>query len=924
MRAALRILLGFLALSVIAMPAASQQVIASAALAGRVEDSNGAPLPGTGVLLLEVGTNFRSNRTTDSRGRFHFAAVPPGEYRIEVAREGFLPVRTTLRAMAGQTFEIPVTLSVANASESVTVTAAPLVETARTAITENVTREEIRELPLNGRNYLDLALLVPGVSRTNTGTNQRFAETSAVAGTGISISSQRNINNDFVVDGLSANDDAAELAGTFYSEEVIREFQVVRSGGIAEYGHSTAGVISVVTQSGTNSLRGGAYGFFRDDEFDAKNALAASKFPFSRQQYGALLGGPVVKDRTFLFGNLERLDEKNGSVVTIAPANVSLINARLDAVGYPGARISTGNIATALDTTNWFGRLDQFLSASDQLNVRYSRYQVSSTNARGAGGLNDVSRAAGLANTDDVVAAGNLWTISPALLNETRAQWTRSNLDAPTNDSVGPAVTIAGVANIGVATTSPTLRDTQMYQAVDSLSLLAGPHSIKGGVDYLYNRVHIDFPGAIQGLYNFRNMADFLAGRYTNYQQAFGIRGTTQGNSNIGAYIQDEWRLSRRLTINAGLRYDVQYLARLVHTDSDNVSPRLGIAWDPEGNGKSVARASAGIFYGPIPLRALANALQRDGVDYRVALVTPASLTTPAPPIFPGRFSGFPSGILTNVTSIDPNIRSSDSFEAGFQYERQLGGNATASIGYEHLRGRHIIMSRNVNPPSTTDPTVFNLGRPDASVANNGQFQSIGDSWYDGLTVAFTERPGRWGSFRASYTYSKAFDTAGNFFFSTPQDNDNIAAERGRSDNDQRHRLTLSGTLNSPVSRNGSIWAALAADWSLTGIFTYTSALPYNIVLSFDRNGDTNLNDRPSGVGRNAGNGFDYRSFDLRLARRIPMVKGIEIEALVEAFNVLNRKNYQVPNNTFGSPTFGAPTAVNDPRQLQLGLRITF
>ena len=449
-------------------------------------------------------------------------------------------------------------------------------------------------------------------------------------------------------------------------------------------------------------------------------------------------------------------------------------------------------------------------------------------------------------------------------------------------------------------------------------------HSVKGGVDYLFNRVEIDFPGALQGVYTFPNMADFLAEPV--HELPAGVRdpGTTQDNSNVGAFLQDEWRLSRRVTVNAGLRYDLQYLDNLVNTDSNNVSPRLGIAWDPDGNGRSVVRASAGLFYNPVPLRALANALQRDGVAYRVALVTPTSLTVPAPPAFPNRFTEFPAGILTNVTSIDPNMQGGESLQAGIQYERQVSASATASIGYEHLRGRHIIMSRNVNVPTTTDPNVFNLGRPDGAVANNSQYQSIGDSWYDGLTVAFIQRPVKWGSFRVSYTYSKAFDTSGNFFFSTPQDNDDIAAERGRSDNDQRHRLTVSGTANSPVSRGSSFWEVIAADWSLTGIFTYTSALPYNIVLSFDRNGDTNLNDRPPGVGRNAGNGFDYRSFDLRLARRIPITREVTVEAIIEAFNVLNRDNYQVPNNTFGSPTFGLPTAVNDPRQIQLGLRVTF
>jgi hypothetical protein len=215
-----------------------------------------------------------------------------------------------------------VTLSALNASESVNVSsAAPVVETVRTEVAETVTPAEIQNLPLNGRNYLDLALLSPGVSRTNTGANQTFAETSAVPGTGISVSSQRNLNNSFIVDGLSANDDAAELAGTFYSQDVIPEFQVVQSGGAAEYGRSSAGVINIVTQSGTNTIRGDAYGFLRDDRFDAKNALAATKFSFSRQQYGLSIGGPLVKDQTFFYANVEQLRQRSATVITIDSGN---------------------------------------------------------------------------------------------------------------------------------------------------------------------------------------------------------------------------------------------------------------------------------------------------------------------------------------------------------------------------------------------------------------------------------------------------------------------------------------------------------------------------------------------------------------------------------------------------------------------------
>jgi hypothetical protein len=360
--------------------------------------------------------------------------------------------------------------------------------------------------------------------------------------------------------------------------------------------------------------------------------------------------------------------------------------------------------------------------------------------------------------------------------------------------------------------------------------------------------------------------------------------------------------------VNLGLRYDVQRLPALVRTDTNNFSPRLGLAMDLRGNGRSVLRAAAGLYYDPIPLRAVSNALQRDGVTYRVVQVTPS---TPGAPVFPNVLATFPQTVLTNITSIDPEIESSSSLQASLQYEQQLGAATAASIGYEHLRGRGIIMQRNVNVPTTTDPAVPNLGRPNPNYANDSQYQSVGDSWYDGVTVAITRHPAPWGTFRLSYTFSKGLDTSGNFFFSQPQDASNVAAERGRSDNDQRHRLALSGTFDAPSRL-----------WHFSYIYTYTSALPFNIQLPNDRNGDTVFNDRPAGVGRNAGEGFDYRALDLRLSRTFPLRTGLSLEAMLEGFNVLNRANWQVPNNTFGSPTFGKPTAVNDPRQVQLGLRI--
>ena len=206
---------------------------------------------------------------------------------------------------------------------------APVLEMNRSEVTETISPEEIQNLSLLGRNFLDLALLVPGVSPTNTASTQLFAETSAVPGQGISVGSQRNFSNSFIVDGLSSNDDAAGLTGTFYGLDVVREFQVVTSGGQAEFGRALGGYINMVTKSGTNALHGSMYGFLRNQRLNASNALSQSTLPLTQAQYGASLGGPILRNRTFYFANFERKQLNQDGIITIAPASVAAINARL-------------------------------------------------------------------------------------------------------------------------------------------------------------------------------------------------------------------------------------------------------------------------------------------------------------------------------------------------------------------------------------------------------------------------------------------------------------------------------------------------------------------------------------------------------------------------------------------------------------------
>lgn len=911
-------------------PGFGAQFATTATVTGQIEDLSKAVVPAVLVTIVQTEQARTWTATTDGEGRFRFTHLPSGTYELRAEKTGFQPKAVKLALHVGEIADIPLMLPLATIAEEIQVEDLPApIEVARTQVAETIVPQEVDSLPLNGRNYLDLALLAPGVSRTNTGSNQRFAETSAVPGTGISIAGQRNLNNGFLVDGVSATDDAAGLAGTFYSQEVVREFQVVSSGANVEFGRGSSGTINIVTKSGSNKWHGRAYGFFRNQRFDARHPLATRKDPLTQEQYGSSFSGPIVRDRLFFYTNFEQTRQNSAGFVTIAPSNVAAINSILAQFNFQGPHISTGEFPTSLKSTNYFVRADHQLNAAHHLAVRYNLYDVSSSNARTAGGLNDVSRGSSLDARDQTIQVTESSTLSNRTINEARFQFTRSRLAAPVTDLIGPAINIFGIASFGTATFSPTARSLDVYEVNDVLSTQRGSHFVKAGLDLIYNRVNINFPGSLQGVYNFSSVENLSRGRFINFQQAFGVAEQFQSNPNLGVFAQDEWRAGRGITLNAGLRYDVQWLPDPIKTDTNNISPRVGIAFAP-GNHKTVIRASYGLFYDRIPLRATSNALQRDGVKYKVAVL---SFGQAGAPQFPQTRATFPDGVLTSITTIDPHIAQGYAQQASIEIQRQLGNSASLSVGYQHLRGERIILSRNVNVPTLTAADaarlgIPNLGRPNRRFANISRFESSGDSYYDGLSVSFEKRASRWSSLRVSYTLSKTIDNAGNFFFSSPQDNFDLRGERGLSDNDQRQRLSVSGSLFSPLTAGRSLLRRAIGNTSLSYIFSYGSALPFNLQAGTDLNHDTNVNDRPAGVGRNTGRGFNSATFDLRLSRRFRLTERVSMEAIAEGFNLFNRTNFQLPNRTFGTnaaplPGFGQPTAAGDPRQIQFGLRIS-
>ncbi len=935
-----RFVLAALLAIVAASSAVAQETVNHASVSGRVTDPQGAVVPSAVVTMRQTETNISAETATDGEGRFRFPYLRVGPYELHVRLAGFADVKRALTLTVGSAFDVPIALSLGSIDAAVNVTgSATVLEAARSQIAGTISQTEVKNLPLNGRNFLDLALLIPGVSPTNVGSTQLFAETSAVVGQGISVNSQRNFSNNFIVDGLSANDDAAGLSGIPYGVDAVDQFQVVTSGGQAELGRAIGGYVNVVTKSGTNTTRGDLYGYFRDDNFNAPNALSSTKLPMSQKQYGASVGGPLRADRTFFFSNVEQRSLDQTGLVTIPQDTINVISARLAATGYKGSLPTTGIYPNPIDGTTFLGKLDHQVSGHDQFSVRYSVYRVSSDNSRGAGGTSAPTGSAGLDNTDQSIAFSNTITLSSSTVNETRAQFAYGDLNAASTDQIGPTVSIAGVATFGTYSSSPTLRQNTMFQVVDNLSHQRGAHALRAGVDFLYNGDTINNPGAVRGSYAFSSLANFLSGTYNNagYSQVFGPTTATQSNPNIGIYAQDEWKVGSSLTVNAGLRYDLQFI-ETINTDTNNISPRFGVAWSPSALRDTVVRGSAGMFYDRVPLRAVANALISAGNTTDLAQLRKVSLalspTQAGAPVFPNVLSAaVPLVTLVNFTTMDPDIQNAYSRQMSAEIERQLGDLGTYSVGYQYLKGEHLIISINQNVPACVAAGTNNGCRPNPSYANNNQYSSEAESNYHGLHVSFVQRPTAWGAFRVSYTLSKSMNNVGEAFFSSPVNPFDLSSDWGRSDDDQRHRLVLNGSVNTSMAPATTAMERLTHGFQVSGMMQTYSALPFNITSGVTTIQGTTGRPVVDGqfIDRNAGVGSDFFSVSTRLSRSFRL-GGVRLQGVVEAFNLTNRRNNLTRIGNFGagtyptSPaaTFNQITAVGDPRTFQFALRLSF
>jgi hypothetical protein len=515
--------------------AAGQTRATTADLSGTVVDQSSAVLPGATVTAQNVDTNHVRSAITDERGQFMIPALPPGRYDVRAELQGFLP-RTLDRVVLalGSLIDVRLTLNVAGGQETVDVSGdAPVIDTQRTAVSSVIAQDQIDRLPINGRNFIGFSLLTPGVA------SDRTPQQGASGTSGLSFAGQRARSNNITVDGLDNNDSIIGAVRATFSQEAVREFQVLTNSFSAEFGKASGGVVNIVTRSGTNTMAGNLFFFFRDSALNSKDhferfdpagqPIDREKAPYSQKQYGGTLGGPIRRDRTFYFLSYERLDIAAHNFVTIdGTNNVTFLGQNYGTpaqiLGRAGFPVETGHVPYAIRSNQVLGKIDHQLSPNQSLTARVNWASDLNENIEPFGGNVARSRGAVLESNDLMFALSHLWVASAKMVNETRLQvayrdQTVNSLDPKCPDSVctledqgGPTLEVLGVASVGRQRFTPQPRENVRYQVLDTVSYVTGAHQFKGGFDFNYiNAMKQNLPLHFGGRYIFGSIPAALA-----------------------------------------------------------------------------------------------------------------------------------------------------------------------------------------------------------------------------------------------------------------------------------------------------------------------------------------------------------------------------------------------------------------------------
>jgi len=924
------------ALALLLPSEARPQQLAAASLSGRITDAAGAVVPGVRVTALQKATGAQRETTTNDEGLYVFPGLPVGEYEVRAARDGFqTAVYESVPLQVGQTrtLDIPLAVGELVAEGEGWDGGGPLVNTTSPVVEQVISNREVESLPLNGRNFLELALLAPGNAPAP---NFDPTKSNTIV---ISSAGQLGRGGSVTVDGADTNDDVVGGAVQNISQDAVREFQVATNRFDARLGRSASAVINIVTKSGTNELHGTAAAFFRDRRLQGLPATfdraAGDAPPFDRQQYSFTLGGPFKKDRAWFFGSFEYRNQDGAVLVGVRDT---------------ARRAITRGFADApLEDLLGTARADWRPTGDDLLTFRYSVQREENTTAStllrsiGSASQRQTSR-----NHVHSLLANHTRTLSAEAVNSFNFSYsTFLNRTVPL--AAGPQLTFPSIQD-GVSFRVPQQTRQKRFQFADALTMLRGNHTLNLGGEV--QRVLSDFDlgvfqdGRVEMIEDFPDFDRNGDGRTDDDDLLFAVTLRSAfperplvipdaDNTYLAAYVQDDWRVRPDLTLNFGLRYeldtDVKNVSRTDELnplilpflrgergrDRNNFAPRVGFNWATR-DGRTSLRGGYGVYYDRVTLQI--QSLER-GLDGRalpievragnVFFIPPPCLFDPScgqfPPPAPtlsSPFTGFvlPGAGAGGINIIDNDLQNPMVQQASLGLQHEFGRDYVVRADYLHNFGTHFIIGRTIGQ-------VFNpvVGGPDL-VKN---LESSVKTKYDGLLLSVEKRFARRHGFRASYTLSKAFNYANDDqipFSNGPVDPTNLQLEYGPTPNDQRHRFTLAGTFDAPLGLR------------LAPILTLASGVPMDILLpdgasrvpALQRNAGGRLFHNGAELNEflrrlNAAGGFagqplplvrddvrfsdGFSSFDLRLARPIRLGERVRVEPIVEVFNLFNVTN---------------------------------
>src|SRR5215472_2976292 len=929
-------------------------------LRGTVIDQTGSALPGAKVRLTNPDTNQQRVGTTDAAGSFLFTGVPVGVYRLTVESPGFAAYdNTAVPISLGSTTFLTPRLVPETVKQQVTVSEqGPPIDVTQTTVATTVGSERIEESPVVSRNFLNFVLLAPSLSPTNN--TRTAAVTGVLADSGFTFAGQRPRSNSLSIDGVENNDDFEGSVRTELSPETIHEFQVVNNGTSAESGGGAGGSINVVTKSGVNIHHGDAFLFFQDGALNAREPLTneTTRPSLNRERVGLALGGPIIRDRTFFYVAGEQERSRGDDASLIDPSVAASVNSRLSTGAFPRLvtrQLNPGVFTVERAETELSGRLDHRINDKSSLLAKYAF-----TNNREVGdafnvdGLIDPSGRGSSFTRDQGFTAGFTSILSATLANSTSLQISRRSQVLRTADQAGPGIDVAGLVQFGRPFSGNSERTEDHYEVLNGTSILRGRHLFKFGVDFNHIRESADVGDGFGAYYIFPTLADFLGGTPAQSIQSFGNSQTQFATTRFAGFFQDHWSISRRLTLDAGLRYEFEQLPSVIREDTHDFAPRIGFAFSPAQ--KWVARAGFGIFYDRYLLAAVNRVAEWNGVSAFQQI----GYGTLASQIFSAAQGGTPaSPVPTMAPSIfesSPNLSTPYGETASAGVERQLTENATISATYLFSRGVKLPRTVNVNLPppviltlangpglgfSAVVPqalgrSVFGANRINPANQNIYQWQNQSDSTYHGISLALNRRLADEIEFSGSYTLSKTLDDASDFA-EQPQNPYDIRAERSVSANDQRHRFVFSGTFDLPFGdeedgkKPTGILPKLFGNIETAPILTVGSGRPVNPLVGFDanHNGAFPLSSRPLGFARNALRTSNQVQLDLRVLKYFMLGEHGKLDLVAESFNLLNHTYVVGLNQVFGPgavpiPTYGTPDRASLARQFQFSIDFEF